>query len=106
MGFKQASQKGNQVSIVTDHDTSFLVTGKLVGYTHRLVYVANGQFIHVYTDDGQKFRTTGKTLSFSKGEPIMYGHNIGIKVGNVVTVLNEKGDTIKIINANDDNNKK
>ncbi len=85
----EARQSGSQVYIKSgNHSTS--VTGKLIGFTPKAVYIVNGQNVHIFVDNGG-IRAIGISITLNGGEPVMYGNCVGIKKNGRISLYDENG---------------
>ena len=86
----EARQSGSQVYIKSgNHSTS--VTGKLIGFTPKAVFVVNGQNVHVYVEKGGGFGSVGTSITLNGGEAVMYGNCVGIKKNGRISLYDENG---------------
>lgn len=86
----EARQNGSQVNIKSgNHSTS--VTGKLIGYTSKAVFVVNGQNVLVYVEKGGGFGGVGTQITLNGGEAVMCGNCVGIKKNGRINLYDENG---------------
>jgi hypothetical protein len=86
----EAKQSGSQVNIKSgNHSTS--VTGKLIGYTSKAVFVVSGQNVHVYVEKGGSFGGVGTQITLNGGEAVMCGNCVGIKKNGRINLYDENG---------------
>lgn len=90
MSIKEAKQSGSQVLIKNDRSSSTQVSGKLVGFTQKAVYVVNGQNVHIYVDNGG-IRAIGTSITLNSGEAVMCGNCVGIKKNGRINLYDENG---------------
>ena len=86
----EAKQSGSQVYIKSgNHSTS--VTGKLIGFTPKAVFVVFGQHVNVYVEKGGGFSSVGTSITLNGGEAVMYGNCVGIKKNGRISLYDENG---------------
>lgn len=86
----EAKQSGNQVLIKSgNHHTQ--VSGKLVGFTSKAVFIVNGQNVHVYVEKGGSVGGVGTQITLNGGEAAMYGNCVGVKKNGRISLYDEKG---------------
>lgn len=99
MSIKEAKQSGSQVLIKNDRSSSTQVTGILVGYTSKSVFVVNGHNVNIYTDNGSSFKSIGTSITLNGGEAVMCGNCIGIKKNGRINLYDENGKSAGSKNA-------
>lgn len=72
-----------------NHSTS--VTGKLIGFTPKAVFVVNGQNVLVYVEKGGSFGGVGTQITLNGGEAVMCGNCVGIKKNGRISLYDENG---------------
>ena len=86
----EAKQSGSQVYIKSGNHST-LVTGKLIGFAPKAVFVVNGQNVLVYVEKGGGFGSVGTQITLNGGEAVMCGNCVGIKKNGRINLYDENG---------------
>ena len=99
MAIREVKQSGSQVYIKNDKQSATQVSGKLVGFTSKAVFVVNGQNVYVYIDKIGSFSCVGTQITLNGGEAIMCGNWVGIKKNGRINLYDENGKSAGSKNA-------
>ncbi len=85
------AKQGSYGVLIKTGNTTKQVSGKLIGYTSKAVFIVNGQYIHVFVEKGGLSTNVGHSIMLNGGEAVMYGNCVGIKKNGRISLYDENG---------------
>ena len=90
MAIDLAQQSGNRV-IIRYGNTNTSVSGKLIGFTPKAVFVQDGHFVKIFFDKNGSLRSAGTQIHVTSEEVLMFGNCVGLKRNGSVALYDEEG---------------